>query len=135
MIGAILGTFQTYFGYKNWNVNYNTSKFGIKLSVNSLFRMKNFDFECFSILADFDQFRLKIVYFYRNSIQRKSSEILFQLLGMSCSHENWQMNAEKYFKKLKGGRIFIFWILLIFGETIGQKNLPINKNWKIKILP
>ena len=54
-----------------------------------------------------------------------SLEILFQLLGMSYNHENWQVDAEKYFKICLGGGILIFWsfwILLIFFKNINKKN-------------
>ena len=64
---------------------------------------------------------------------------LFQLLGMSYNHENWQVDAEKYCKKFIGmpnfefsnfktfyGQIFIFFVQLF---------LEINKIQKIEIPP
>ena len=35
-------------------------------------------------------------------------KISFQLQGMSYNHENWQVDAEKYFNKLIGGGTLIF---------------------------
>ena len=63
ILGVIFDTFYTSFGYKNWNIETNTSKFCIEVHFNGLFWMKNFDLEFLSILGDFDQFRPKIASF------------------------------------------------------------------------
>jgi len=47
ILGVIFDIFYTSFGYKNWNIETNTSKFCIKVHFNGLFWMKNFDFEIF----------------------------------------------------------------------------------------
>ena len=37
---------------------------------------------------------------------------------MSYNHENWQVDAEKYFKKLIGGGILIFQFLTFYGPDL-----------------
>ena len=70
------------------------------------FEQKTFDFEFFPLWLFVTNFGQKSVFSQINSL-KKSFRILFQLLGISYNHENWQVNAEKYFKKLIGG-ILIF---------------------------
>ena len=47
ILGVIFDTFYTSFGYKNWNIETNTSKFCIDVHFNGLFWLKNFDLEIF----------------------------------------------------------------------------------------
>ena len=53
---------------------------------------------------------------------------------MTYNHENWQVDAEKYFKKLTGVGILIFsffWILLI-SKILGKKLIPPVKHQEIE---
>ena len=45
ILGVIFDIFYTSFGYKNWNIETNTSKFCIDVHFNGLFWLKNFDLE------------------------------------------------------------------------------------------
>ena len=47
ILGVIFDIFYTSFGYKNWNIETNTSKFCIDVHFNGLFWLKNFDLEIF----------------------------------------------------------------------------------------
>ena len=92
-------TFYPSFGYKNRNID---TRMSILISY---FEWKTL---ILKFLPDFDQCRPKKIYKY-------AIKNLFQLLGMSYNHENWQVDAEKYFKKLIRSRIlrlksfFAFW--------------------------
>ena len=47
ILGVIFDTFYISFGYKNLNIETNTSNFCLKVHFNGLFWMKNFDLEIF----------------------------------------------------------------------------------------
>ena len=133
ILRVIFDTFYTSFGYKNWNIETNISKFCIKVYFNGLLWMKNFALEIF---VGFGWFWL---------IWTKKSVFLSKILFKgytgkftgSYNHENWQMDAESCFGKFVRGRILIYFI--IFQEKIWEKKLNSalkkSKNWKIKIPP
>ena len=47
ILGVIFDIFYTSFGYKNWNIETNTSKVCIEVHFNGLFWLKNFELEFF----------------------------------------------------------------------------------------
>ena len=66
--------------------------------------MTNFDFDFFSILADFDQFRPKMAYFYK-TVKTATNEL-----------QSWKLASEckKIFEKSYKRRDFDFFNFLIF---------------------
>ena len=72
ILGVIFDIFYTSFGYKNRNIETNTSKCCTKVHCYGLPCTKNSGIDFFSILADFDKFRLKIAYFLQKCDLKKN---------------------------------------------------------------
>ena len=121
ILEVMLDTFCTSFGYKNWNIETNTSKFCIKVYFNGLFWMKNFDLEIFVGFGWFWLIWAKNSIFLQKVRFKGWLGNLFHLQGMSYNNENWQVDAGRCFGKLISGGILIFWIFWIL--SFSKKNL------------
>ena len=128
MTGAIFGSFETYFGYQNLNVDINTSKGGMKLHLNRLSGIKYFDFVIF---INFDRFWpswAKNCAFLQKCDLRK---IIKNVIPVARNElQSWKLASwcRKILQKTYRKGNFDFWNLLYFIAFS-------RKNWAKKFGP